>query len=196
MQTRVRPVTVLSVVAVLLIASAAWVAYRQWRHHPPFPASAVHATATVMFTQWSRFDEDARRIGAGDLGARPAGRPDDRLFVGRLEHRTPPGAGDEDVFHVLVLDERHERVASVGNSVLGPPGYLAGLSSRYSWLPRRAGADDGASWFVAVPANRPGPILFVGGLPDADGLTESDLMVVLVLVGRDGNAFWAERVTG
>ncbi|MEV4637134.1 hypothetical protein AB0J80_07250 [Actinoplanes sp. NPDC049548] len=194
LRSRVRLVSLLSLVAVL--ASVAWVAYRHWRDRPPFSVSAVHATATVRFTEWSRFEQDARAIGAEDLGARPAGRPDDRLFVGRLEHRTPTGAGDQDVFHVLVVDKRNERFAGVGNLTQGPPSYLAGLSQRYPWLPAPRGAEDGQAWSVAVPANRPGPISFAGGLPASQGLTEADLMVVLVLVGQDGTAYWAARVSG
>lgn len=196
-RSRARPVSALSLVAVLLVASLAWTAYRHRQDRPPFRASAVHATATVRFTDWSRFEQDAKAIGAGDLGVRPAGPPDDRIFVGRLEHRTPTRAGDRASYHVLVVDKRNDRIAGTGNVIQSRPGYLDDLPQRYPWLPPPTGAgDDRPTWYTEVPADRPGPVTFAGSLPDARDLTETDLMVVLVLVRRDGTALWAERVAG
>lgn len=194
-RSRTRYLAVLSVMLVL-VAGCAWVGYRQWRDRPPFPASAVHATATVRFTERSRFEQDARSIGADGLGAYPAGRPEDRMFVGRLAHRTPAGSGDGDFYHVIVLDKRGGRAAGLGNVISGRPSYLGELSERYPWLPAVAGVNDQLPWFVEVPANRPGPVTFAGGLPDAARLTEGDLMVVLVLLRADGHIYWAERVAG
>jgi hypothetical protein len=187
----------LILVAALVGTSVTWTAYRRWTDRPPFAPSAVQATATVRFTDWSRFEQDARSIGALDLGARPAGAEDDRIFVGRLDHRTPADAGDQDFYHVLVVDKRNERLAGIGNVVQGPPAYMTELSQRYPWLPPpgTTGSEHTAS-LIEVPANRPDPITFAGTLPNAQQLTDSDLMVVLVLVRRDGTPHWAERVTG
>lgn len=193
---RSRKAMALSLAVVALVALGAWIAYREWRDRPPFPASAVDATATVRFTEWSRFGQDARAIGAPDLGVRPGGPVSNRLFVGKLDLRTPPEAGDAHFYHVIVVDKHHDQLTTLGN-VGSRPDYLVELSKRYPWLSALARkGDDESPSVVEVSATQPGPITFAGSVPNGQQLSESDLMVVLVLLRGDGTVYWAERVTG
>lgn len=194
---RVPVLVLVGLLSVLVVGVGGWWIHDRSRERAPFEAGELSATAVVKFTEWPRFAADARSIGAEEQGARPAGAPEDRLFVGRVEHRTPAVEDGEPLsYHVLVIDKHHERAAGLGNLVGSRPAYLTSLPERYPWLSALARVgDEPQGWFVEAPVTESGEITFAGSVPDGSSMTEKDLMVVLVLVARDGTAHWAERVT-
>jgi hypothetical protein len=193
----IRPL--LAVVAALTLFTGAAVGLARWRDHPPYPASALHATATIRLTDTSRFAEDARAVGASGLN--PMIAPESQVFVGRLDYRPPAAAGNAGSYRVVVIDKRQNRVAPqiYGVDGGGWDGRLADLPRRYPWLSAMASRQVGGGYTdpglsVSAPANA-GPITFAGAFPDAGGLTVSDLMVVLIFHGPDQQTYWAERVS-
>lgn len=197
------PAPVLFVVATLVAVSAGWAGFAWWRDHPPYPASAVHATATLRFTDAGRFAGDARALGITGLGplVDEAGQ---QQFVGRVDYTRPAGAAaGGGTYHVIVIDKRRNQVASwlSGTDGGGWSSRLSELAGRYPWLSATAPvvSDTGYSFrgsAVSAAADAPGPMTFVGSLPDPAALSLSDLLVVLVLTGPDQQTYWATRVSG
>jgi hypothetical protein len=174
-----------------LVVAGGWLGYRQVAERAPFSAADVPASAVVRFTEWPRFAEDAASIGAGDLGVRPGGAAEDRIFVARVEHRTP--AVDRTFsYRVAVVDEYHNRAAGVGNVGGGRPQWLDSVASSFPALARNDDAT--CCWVKEAPAGGPGVITFAGTVRDGEAMTEADLTVVLMLVGEDGTVLWSTRV--
>jgi hypothetical protein len=191
---------VLMVVATLCVASAAWAGYAWSKDHPPYPAAAIKATATIRFTNDARFDQDARALGVTGL-TKLLGGPDDQQFIGRVDYARPAQASADDTYHVIVIDKRQNRVAPLlfGTDGGGWSGYLSQLPRRYPWLSAMApniNTNGFPGSAVTATANAPGPLTFVGAFPNAVGLSPSDIMIVIVFAGPDGQTYWATRVTG
>ncbi|MET0415913.1 MAG: hypothetical protein ABW022_07830, partial [Actinoplanes sp.] len=190
--------SVSAVVVGLLLVSAGAIGYARWRDQPPYPASALQATATIRLTDRDRYEEDARQLGVPAMLAYDdaAGQH----FVGRVDYKLPPAA--DGAFHLVVIDKRQNRVAPMtfGAEGSGWSSTLSGLARRYPWLSAMAdsevnGGFRNAGSSASVRAGTPGPIAFVGAFP-GDGLTEDDLMVVLIFTGPNSQTYWAERISG
>lgn len=195
-----RPVAL--VVATLLAGSAGWAGYAWWRDRPPHPATAVHATADLRFTDHRRFAQDARALGTAELGGGMVDQPGRRQFIGRVDHTAPAGAAGS-TYHVLVIGKPLNQVARhlYGTDGGGWDARLSGLAARYPWLSAAAPTVTDAGYSsagsaVSRAADEPGPLTFVGSLPDMAARSPADLMVVLVLTGPDDQVYWATRVSG
>lgn len=193
---------VLLVVAALVVVSAGWAGYAWWKDRPPYSAAAVQAAASVRFTDEKRFEDDASALGITGFTT-PVDQPEQQQFIGRVDHAMPAGADADDTYCVFVIDKRKDRVAPMLYDAAG--GFwgssLSELARRYTWLSATAPTftDAGYSYLgsaVSKPADAPGPITFVGSFPSGSGMSPSDLMVVLVLTGADGQIYWATRVAG
>ncbi len=193
---------VLLVVAALVAGSAGWAGYAWWKDRPPYSPAAVQATATVRFTDETRFEADARALGITDLTGLVTD-PDHQQFIGRVDLTTPAGVDADATYLVMVIDKRRDRVAPqlYGADGGGWSGSYSDLARRYSWLSATAPASTGTGYSdpgsaVSKAADSPGPVTFVGSFSEAGGISASDLMVVLVLEGPDGQVYWATRVSG
>ena len=182
-------VPVLLVVAVLAAVSAGWAGYAYWQDHPPYPARAVQATATVRFTTDSRFEQDANAMGLAGLTT-TVGAPHRRPFIGRVDHTVPAGADNHDTYYVIVIDKRHNRLAGDlhDNTGGGWSSSLSNLAKRYPWLSSTAPTINAAGYSyqgsaVSATADSPDPITFAGSLDHAEHLSPADLTVVLILTG-------------
>jgi hypothetical protein len=191
--------SLIAVVAGLALFTAGAVGVARWRDHPPYPASVLHATATIRLTDTTRFEEDARVVGASGLNKLVL--PESQLFVGRLDYRRPASASNAGYYRVVVIDKRQNRVAPMIYGVDGGEwdGRLSDLARRYPWLSAMATRQTDGGYAhpglsVSAPADA-GPITFVGAFPDAGGLTVGDLMVVLIFHSPDHQTYWAERVS-
>jgi hypothetical protein len=192
------PVPALLVVAALVVVSAGWAGYAWWQDRAPFSPAAARATATVRFTSFESFPQDARQLGITGLN-RMVDQPGYRQFVGRVDYARRAGTGS--AFHVFVIDKRQNRVARqlFGVDGGGWDSTMSSLADRYAWLSATAPAVTGGGYTfngseVSGDAGAPGPITFVGSLAGADGASPSDLMVVLVLTGPDNQIYWATPV--
>jgi hypothetical protein len=193
------PVRFVSAFAVLfLIAAASAIGWAQWRDRPPYPASVLHATATIRFTDADAFDHDVRALGVSAFVAYEAAAG--QTFVGRLAYRVPSGAKGD--YQLVVIDKRQNRVAQhlYGAEGAGWSSTLSALPQRYPWLSAMASQEvDGgfqdAGLALSARAGSPGPMTFTGSFPGA-GMVADDLMVVLIFTGPDSQTYWAERVLG
>lgn len=193
---------VLLTVAALVAASLGWAGYAWWHDRPPYSAAAVHATATLRFTDERHFTQDAGALGVTGL-QRLLPQADRRQFVGRVDYTTPAGAGAGGTYYVFAVDKRRNQVVEQLYDADGSGwGSLqSSLAARYPWLSATAPTvtDAGVSYrgaSVSRPADAPGPLTFTGSIPDAAESSPADLMVVLVLVGPDRQIYWANRVSG
>lgn len=190
------------VAAVVVVTSAGWAGVAWWHVRPPYPATALRATATVRLTDEGRFARDAAELGITGL-EKLIDQPRSRQFIGRVDHAVPPRANAHDTCHVLVIDKRQNRLAPELYNADGGGwnGFMSELAGRYDWLSATADirADGGfrsPGSEVSTPADVRGPITFVGRFPDTAGMSAADLMVVLVLSGPDNQIYWASRVAG
>jgi hypothetical protein len=192
----------LLVVATLVAVTGGWAGLAWWKDRAPYSAAAVQARATLRFTDFARFDRDARELGIAGLNGL-VDQPDQRQFLGRVDLTTPPGAPAGCTYHLIVIGERSNRVATqlYDRDGGGWSSQLSTLADRYSWLSATAPTvsaagytDAGAS--VSAEAGSPGPLSFVGSLPAAAAGSPSDLLVALVLSGPDEQIYWATRVSG
>jgi hypothetical protein len=193
---------VLMVAVLVVVTSAGWAGFVWWKGHPPYPAGAVRATATVRFTDAGRFPRDAAELGVTQLTT-ILDQPHSQQFIGRVDHVLPAGANRHDTYHVLVIDKRQNRLASELYDADGGGwnGFMSGLADRYDWLAATAESHTVIGHSVArsevtTAADRPGPIPFVGRFAGTVGLSADDLMVVLVLSGSDNQIYWASRISG
>lgn len=187
---------------VLVLASAAVLGWARWRDHPPYPASAVHAAATIRFTDQTSFATDAASLGVA--GLHPLVDTVGRQFVGRLDYRVPAGAEPDTVYTVAVIDKRRNRMADwlADADGGGWNGFMSELPERYPWLsafeaPRTPEGGYGEPGMaVSWRADRPGPSAFAGNFIDGEGLTAEDIMVVLVCTGPQNQTYWVSRLAG
>jgi hypothetical protein len=192
---------VLLAVAVLVVVSAGWAGYSWWQDRAPYSATAVRAGAAVRFTSFEGFSKDAEALGITGLN-RMVDQPGQRQFVGRVTYTRPAGTDHDDTYHVVVIDKRQNRVAHQMFGLDSGGGWsstMSSLADRYDWLSATAPTvtDEGFSFpgsEVSGAADSPGPIAFVGSFSDADDLSPSDLLVVLVLTGPDEQIYWAAPV--
>jgi hypothetical protein len=66
-----------------------WAGLAWWKDRAPYPAAAVHVRVTLRFTDFARFDRDARELGTAGLSGL-VDQPDQRQFLGRVDVTTPP----------------------------------------------------------------------------------------------------------
>ena len=186
--------------AVALCVATAGILGYAWRHdRPPYPASALQATVTIRLTDATRFDEDARAVGAPGLDVMGAGNA--QPFVGRLDYRLPAGADADGSYHLVVIDKRRDEVAGQLYDADGGDwnGFYNDLPRRYPWLSAMAPTWTGSGYLdagmaVSVSAGTPGPVSFVGSFTEAAGVTPADLLVVLIFSGPDSQTYWAHPV--
>ena len=197
---RSRPL--LLVAALVVVTSAGWAGFSWWKAHPPYPAGAVQATATLRLTDHGRFTRDAAEMGITELTAL-VDQAHSQQFIGRVDHAVPAGADRRDTYHVLVIDKRQNRLAPELYNADGGGwnGFMSGLADRYDWLSATADIETDGGFRspgseVNTPADVTEPITFVGRFPDTAGLSAADLMVVLVLSGPDNQIYWATRISG
>jgi hypothetical protein len=197
-----RPLRVLLVVAALVAGSVGWAGYAWWRDRPPFSAAAAQATATVRFTDEARFEDDARALGITGLTGLVT-EPGYQQFIGRVDLATPAGTDADITYLVMVIDKLRDRVSPqlYGTDGGGWSSSYSDLAKQYPWLSATAPAISDAGHSnpgsaVSKAASSPGPVTFVGSFAEAGGVSASDLMVVLVCKGPDGQVYWATRVSG
>jgi hypothetical protein len=96
-------------------------------------------------------------------------QPDQRQFVGRVDYRTPPGVPAGGTYHVIVIDDQGDRVATqlYGTDGGGWSSQLDTLAARYPWLSATAPAVSDAGYTsvgssVSRATDSPGPMTFVG----------------------------------
>lgn len=184
----VRPALLLA--GAIAATSAGAAGYAWWHDRPPFPASAVQATATLRFTDEQHFAADARALGVTGLETLVTGQQ----FLGRVDYTGPASA--EGTYQVLVIDKQQNRVAGYLSTVDGGgwSSQLETLAARYPWLSATAPRVTEAGSAVSRDAGEPGPLTFAGTF--AGDTLVADPLVVLVLSGPEGQIYWAKRVSG
>ena len=168
--------------------------------HPPYGPSALHASATIRATNGNRFVADAGALGVSTLTPLPD-MASASIFVGRIDFTLPAGAGHDGSLCAVIIDKRANMGASYvetdqSGSFWGAP--LDDLSLRYPWLSMLAPIEvDGGfqedSMAIDLGTRTHGPVPFSAVVGD-EGVSASDLMVVLVFIGNDDQLYWATRV--
>jgi len=196
----------------LLVTVGSVQGWRWWHNRPPFGPEVLAAQATLQLVDQATADA------ALAPGNAIFGEDDDRIFLGRVTWTRPPRTKVNSTLRIVILDKRShltpgfialksERQDEVGS---GWDGSLDAATERYSWLHgfdtrQPDGSYGGASTFItssldASPVTfqtvlrpaRPGtpPSLAVATAP----AEISDLMIVLISVGPDGQVYWAHRL--
>ena len=187
------PAWVAMVSAITIVSSAGWLGYGLWRDHPPYPASAINARATVVLSDFEHFDSAAASLGIDGLAPLLTTGPD-RAVIGRLDYDVPPEADGADWYYVVLIDKQTDTVAPLmfGRNGGGWNGFLDNVPRQHPWLsalsPRQSPSGHGLS--VSGPANQTGPIVFSSLFPGRGPMTADRLTVAIIFVGSDHQIYW------
>lgn len=187
---------------IVLVALGGFFGYRWMASSAPFGASSLHAKATIQVTDANNVDAAVSQFGAAGLDPY-TGDAGDQLFVGQISYQVPSGASAKDHYAIVVIDKAHTQVAPL---IYGTAADRTGIASgwqttltdaakSYDWL-QAVGGKGAKPTAVIVPANTPGPVTFEGAFPRAAPLSSDEMLVALLLLGPDGQVYWAVRLAG
>jgi hypothetical protein len=178
------------------VATAGYFGWQWWHNHPPYQPSAVQAAATIRFTDQEHADQDLSAYHAVGL-QKVIGNAGDQTLIGRLTLRRPAAASAEDTYYVVLIDRgRNCDVNGIftvdGN---GWDGRLDVLPDRYPWLFALRPEDQGDGFEISpsaiVVAADQTSATFAAVIPDGAGITTNDLLMAIILMGPDGQIYWA-----
>jgi hypothetical protein len=204
-------------VCVSLCLAAALVAggvvtQRWWHNRPPYPASALHATAELHPVS----PDGAQAFLGPDVNA-PLVGSGGQLVAGTITWNKPPTT--DGYFSTYVIDKRTDlkprymeatssKVSAGGNS------WDNAVATKYPWLTGAGDIYKDGSWWeggcdlMTPAASGLTRVTFVAVFPNHDPddpnadlhasapVDVSDLLVVLVFTGTDNQIFWAQRLYG
>ncbi len=182
----------------VVLVSAASLAIAVVEAIPPYAASDVNSTATIRFTDDTRFATDASGLGITDLHGLVTS-PDMREFVGRIDLTPHPGANG--TYYVVVMDSRSNALVPLlfSATTSGWDGILSDVPRAEPWLSamRPGVAPDGSHYDAVAVAADPAATTsldFVGAVGDGRGANVADLVVALIYIGGDNQIYWATKV--
>ncbi len=192
-------VQLLAVTTVLAVATAGYFGTRWWHDRPPYQPSAVHAAVTVRFTDQEHADQDLSAYDAVGLQT-VIGDAGDQMLIGRLTLRRPAAATAKDTYYVVLIDRGRGRdvkgIFTVDGN--GWDGRLDVLPDRYPWLFALRPEDRGDGFEISpsavIVAADQTSATFAAVIPDRSGITANDLLMAIILMGPDGQIYWAAPV--
>jgi hypothetical protein len=208
--SRIRIVAGLCLVAALV--SGAIAAHAWWHNRPPYPASALHASARLQLVS----DAAAQAFVGTDITVPSAG-PGGQLLAGRISWHKPPAA--DGFFSIYVIDKTSRRMpnyieATNSHVSAGTNSWDNTVATKYTWLrgagaiKRNGGWTSAASDLTTTVAAGLTSITFIATFPKPDPddpnadlyatapIELSDLTVGLAFIGDDDQIYWATRLYG